>query len=793
MKSRAHRLVDQTKMLWQNRPAFWIATALCLAAFALYWRTMAPTVLAGDGGEFQYMAFILGVPHSSGYPLYVLLAKLFTFIPLGDVAFRVNLFSVVCAALAVPIIYALARRLIHRRAPAILATLLLAVTPSLWGGAVDPKPYALHFLLGVLAIFLAVRWHQDHRQRDFYGLAFVFGLGLANHHIIVFIAPALALVVWFNHTRLDRLMILRGALLTILPLLLYAYIPIRANQLFAQRDPANYQIYPREDAILEGTVTAYYNNTVQGFLSLITGLDNSYKLGFNSPGEATNRFDLAATLLVQQFGIAGIALIVFGAVILFRRDRSMFALLLAVAAGVGFIAIYLRGVSTVYYFSLCYLALALWIGFGMDDLMCWSERVRGATTSRIIRAFSSPGAVAAVLLLLPISTLVANFASLDESDNYAPRDYAQAVLNDHLPQNAVLIAPWEVAEPIRYLQFVENQRTDLLVINVSPVWTKQFETMLTNARAQHRPFYDVEFNPEMPAAGPRSVQAVPLPLLQEPQPRHVLNDTRIIPQVQILGYDLEPALPQPGKPTRVLIYYRVLERMYPMYSDALSISDINGNAWGDYKSFPASFYYPTYRWQVGDYYRDAFTIYLPTSAPTGLYNLGLSWYVYNSDTSQVEYDTESKLSLGAIRVGDFAPDEISHAQNAHIGDSISFLGWNVDRLTAERGQALRLGLVWRADRAVTQSYTVFVHLTDANGRVYATADGPPFHGLFPTDLWIVGEKLLDPHTLTIPANLKPGTFYLEVGMYVRSSGARLPIETEIDRSDKIVLTPVNVR
>ncbi|MCI0476091.1 MAG: DUF2723 domain-containing protein, partial [Anaerolineales bacterium] len=560
-------LVNRTKEFVTRAPERWIMFALGLLAFALYARTMPPTVLDGDSGEFQYMAYILGVPHSSGYPLYILIAKLFTFLPIGDVAFRVNLFSVVTTALAIPLVYALARRAILHRIPAILATCLFAVMPSIWGGALETKVYGLHLFLGALAIFLIVRWHQENRARDpsttlrtsFYAAAFVFGLGLTNHLIIGFCAPALALVVWLNRTRLNRTMIARAILLSILPLVLYAYIPIRANYWIAQQDPQNWALYPREDAMLKGTVTAYYNNTLQGFFELVTGLGNSYKFGFTSPVEESNRVNAALQLLWQQFGV-GLVFVIVGAVVSFWRDRAHFAILAALALGVGFIAVYLRAaISTIYYFSLCYLALVIWFGFGVDALM------QGA--ARVSRAL--PALIALAMLALPASLLVSNFARLDESQNYAARDYAQAVLNDNLAPNAVVIAPWEVSQPMRYFQFVENQRADLLVVNASPIWP-QFERMMTRARELDRPFYNVEFYPEYRVnSGARFVQAVPLPLRTEPRPRYALRDARVVPETQVLGYDLEPAPPQPGKAMRVLVYYRALARMFPMYSTML--------------------------------------------------------------------------------------------------------------------------------------------------------------------------------------------------------------------------------
>ena len=181
---------------------FGLPVLLALMTFALYWLTLSPTVLDGDSGEFQHMAYYLGVPHATGYPLYMLLTHLFTLIPFGDVAFRVNLFSAVCAALTTPLVYGIAFRLIHRRLPAIFAALFLAITPSVWGAAVQAEVYSMHLFLGGLAIFFAVRWQQDNRPRDFYALALTCGFGLTHHLLFAFTAPAFLVLVWLNRAHL---------------------------------------------------------------------------------------------------------------------------------------------------------------------------------------------------------------------------------------------------------------------------------------------------------------------------------------------------------------------------------------------------------------------------------------------------------------------------------------------------------------------------------------------------------------------------------------------------------------
>ncbi|RIK29452.1 MAG: hypothetical protein DCC52_07290, partial [Chloroflexi bacterium] len=135
------------KIKSEPRFDFYIGLALALAAFVVYLRTLTPGVLDGDSGEWQYMANILGVPHSTGYPSYVLLAKLLTLFPIGNAAWRVNLFSALCAALTVPIVYFLAKRLARSRVAAILAASFFALMPTLWASATIAEVYALNTLL----------------------------------------------------------------------------------------------------------------------------------------------------------------------------------------------------------------------------------------------------------------------------------------------------------------------------------------------------------------------------------------------------------------------------------------------------------------------------------------------------------------------------------------------------------------------------------------------------------------------------------------------------------------------
>src|SRR5215211_3554022 len=109
-----------------------LALSLFIASSVLYVRTLAPSLLYGDSAEFQTIAYTLGIGHPTGYPVYVLLAKLFTLLPRGEIAFRVNLFSAFSAALTIGLIYLILRKLGATIIPSSLGALALATTSLFW-------------------------------------------------------------------------------------------------------------------------------------------------------------------------------------------------------------------------------------------------------------------------------------------------------------------------------------------------------------------------------------------------------------------------------------------------------------------------------------------------------------------------------------------------------------------------------------------------------------------------------------------------------------------------------------
>ncbi len=97
---------------------------------------------------------------------------------------------------------------------------------------------------------------------------------------------------------------------------------------------------------------------------------------------------------------------------------------------------------------------------------------------------------------------------------------------------------------------------------------------------------------------------------------------------------------------------------------------------------------------------------------------------------------------------------------------------NLFPTAAKVGEPFHLVIYWQAKAPVQASYTVFVHLLDAAGQLVAQQDNLPVMGLAPTETWQPGQLIRDPYQLTLPPNLSPGTYQLQVGLY--TAAGRVP-------------------
>jgi len=198
---------DQDSQGDVHRAPFWTALGLFAAALILYLWTLAPGLVRGDGAELQYVVATRGVAHPTGYPLYTLFGWLWTkLIPFGSIAWRINLLSALFGAGAVTLAYGIVYRLTRRIVPALTGALFLALSPAFWALCSVTEVYALHALFVAAILYLLLAWRDagSHRFRLLALIAFVYGLSLSHHRMMLLLAPAMLLFVLLEKAKPGR-------------------------------------------------------------------------------------------------------------------------------------------------------------------------------------------------------------------------------------------------------------------------------------------------------------------------------------------------------------------------------------------------------------------------------------------------------------------------------------------------------------------------------------------------------------------------------------------------------------
>ena len=254
-------------------------------------------------------------------------------------------------------------------------------------------------------------------------------------------------------------------------------------------------------------------------------------------------------------------------------------------------------------------------------------------------------------------------------------------------------------------------------------------------------------------------------------------------EIELLGYDFYPpagsetcgrVMARPGDFLPLTFYWRA-EGCKDNCLVSLWLEDEKGQAFGErplplcYKVSGTSEVPGTWVWREQD------DFLVKAHVPPGRYRLMLG----------LKY---GKLSLGEIEVQGrprlFEAPQASHPLQANLGGDAELLGYDLSTGQEEA----RLTLYWRALTEMQNSYTVFVHLLDDEGRVQAQRDSIPGGGQFPTTGWMEGEIIVDEYVIPAP----PGKYLIEVGMYQAESGKRLPVIGG-EEEDRIILEEVEIK
>jgi hypothetical protein len=407
--------------------------ATCLLVYVI---TLAPGVLPSDPGEFQAKLYSFGLIHQPGYPLYSVAGWLWVRLcPFGSVAYRVNLFSAVCAASAAWVLYGTMREIVKERVPALVAAFLLAFSPWFWDQAITAGTYPLNALLfaSLLRLSLSVFDGQSHPLC----VPIVMGLGLAHHRLIIVSYPAVLAAVLLARKRMlpTKGIRLLWPLALALPLGLYCILICQGA-------------WPLPKLLGHVLISGGAVHKVQGTQKVFGRLVDTVWPWISA------EFGLPLTLA----GMVGMVALSQRSVSLssvVNSGRRRFLALLLASLLVSHLAFY----SLVFiepdeprYIIPALMLIAMGVGLVVSRIV--------AVLRRLSRSVHILGLLA---LFLPGLSLYRNFSPMvHRYDNFFEDLSYDALATAE--EDSVIVASWTYVMPLRYFQTVEGLRPDLRLL-----------------------------------------------------------------------------------------------------------------------------------------------------------------------------------------------------------------------------------------------------------------------------------------------------------------------------------------
>ncbi|MCC7105660.1 MAG: DUF2723 domain-containing protein [Chloroflexi bacterium] len=798
------------------------ALLLGIALFALDVSTLAPSVLRSDSGEFQVMPWVLGIAHAPGYPLLTLLGRIAMLVPIGDPAYRVNLLDAAAAAGAAACAYLAVLELLRdvgargtttpagrlaAHVASAVAGLSLGLGATYWQQSVVGGPRPLSFLFTSLLFWLLFRWGRRRTTRDLVLLAAAAGLSLAHHTNSLLLFPALGAYLLGRDPRLllHGRQLLPAALACVLPLALYAYLPIRSAM-----DPplgATNLADPRELAIY--IAARNYQDTVL----------------VNCAGQELLQARRYLVFLSLQFGpllplLGGLGLLLT----LVRAPFAGLALLYAFASN-AFFGICSR-LAMPEYIVPSYVVVAMSIGLGVGWLLRLLEarrrpidtseasngvgaNRRGAGCARVEGSW--PGVLPALLVLgvllgasayrvvtgLPYQDMTGRLGDAER----ARRGMSQA------RSDGLILSDWESITPLWYAQRVEGlgqgAKTAMVTASPeSPTWLVE-----TQKGLDARP---VSLAQRVPSLG-ETYKLFPVGTLYEVQEKTIVERTANLGlgaedrAIRLLGFALDRPYVTPGDVVALTLYEGAGR------SNKLSLVPrlrLASDPPVDF-AFTNALQIPTSSWSNDEVVARVFTFSVPEWLQPGAVGMQLGYVEEGGDTPIALGSNGAWAPIGELTVQPSRgmtlprpPGSVASFANQFVlrgGRVTTPLGVGdlaqPEPLAARRGARLEVELRWASLRWLDQSYTLFVHLLDRDGRLVAQWDGLPLGGVFHTYKWVPGQTILDWVPLTLPDSLPAGAYALEIGAYHSVTTARLPLLDQWggSRADAFRWGPIEVR
>jgi hypothetical protein len=424
--------------LFVSRLLRWRGTApavVFVTLMALYGTTLLAHVgWSGDTAKFQFIGRVMGTPHQTGYPTYVLLNAAFVRVmALGSLAWRANLLSALCVASAGAVLVRVLGLLGVRTLVAIAGSVALGLTLTLWTQAVVAEVYGLHLVLGVLALWFLLRWRAERRPGLLVAVAAVVGISLGNHLMTLLLVPGVAAFVWIVDRRALRPRLLAVcALVACLGLAQYGFVVWRT----LHPSPTTY-VQSRADDVGQ-------------LMGVLRGADfEGSMFAFPASEVVTAQLPAVAGYLWRDLSWLLVASIVG---LVWRRGDPLSALLGSWAAlDVAWVLNY-DVIDAEVFLLPAELCLVIWATLGME-VVCRRLDARGWVP------------ISAGVLAVPIAFGLWNFGLVDRSKNLPTAARAARVVT-HAPDGAMILTHnYRASQYVRYHLLGEGlgQERDLVL------------------------------------------------------------------------------------------------------------------------------------------------------------------------------------------------------------------------------------------------------------------------------------------------------------------------------------------
>ncbi len=430
---------------------FFIPFFLFLFCFSVLILTIPSSVYLGDCGETITCSFTLGIQHPPGYPLFTLLGKIFSLLPIGDVSFRIYLFSLFLSVLNSIFIYFFILKNLqlfgikNNLIVPFFSSLFYIFGWTIWQQSIIAKGgiYILNIMFVILITIILFEIYKNKNIKYIYLFSFIFGLSLTHHHMSqIILLPVYLFLLYKSHMHafLKTKNYFFILMFFILGISLYIYHPLRAKTAILNwGDPSNlknflwvisrYQYFGSEisrsflnslNQILKFFLSLSYENLFAGIFFIIIGAIYLYKINKN--------IFIYFTVIILLF------LIITASYLNLTKDR---------------LYIMETYITPVYFPSSVFLSIGIYF---LSNFF-----------KKNIHFFT----VIFSLLLILIQIFVF-FPKLDKSRYFFAYDYNKNLIISADYKSILFTAGDGIVFPTWYLKYVKNFRTDITLIG-SPV------------------------------------------------------------------------------------------------------------------------------------------------------------------------------------------------------------------------------------------------------------------------------------------------------------------------------------